>query len=133
MARRVTYNKITGCDERRVQKTGEVFSQYRFSLPVPDPQGLSVRSITHGDDDEFAKKVAASPAGMASWAGTGPLGETCEHCQFFAASDYLRGECKRYVELRKAQGEGKPVPIAFSARTPACRHFKPDPNARTPD
>ena len=50
---------------------------------------------------------------MATWAGTGPQGETCEHCRLFTASSYLRGACKQYVELRKAQGERRPVPITF--------------------
>jgi hypothetical protein len=89
--------------------------------------------MAHDGGDELANKIAASPAGMAAWAGTGPQGQTCEHCRLFTASSYLRGECKQYVELRKAQGETKPKPIGFSAHTPACRYFKPDRNARTAD
>jgi len=56
MARRVTYNAITGCDERRVRKTGEVLSQYRFSWPVADPPPESpiARPMTHDGGDELA-------------------------------------------------------------------------------
>jgi hypothetical protein len=112
---------VFGCDETRVRKTGEVFAQLRFNWPVADPPGLSIRDA--GGD--FASKIAASPAGMATWAGTGPQGETCEHCRLFKPSAYLLGSCEQYVALRKAQGEEKPAKIAFPARTPACRYFRP--------
>ena len=117
MSRRITYNAITGCDERRDPKTGELLSQYRlpWSVAEPPPGSPSVRPMTHDRGDELANKIAASPAGMAAWAGTGPQGETCEHCRLFTASSYLRGECKQYAHHRYCREQ--PFQIHFRLHT----------------
>ena len=129
MFRRTTFNAVTGCDEYRSRKTGKVFAQYRL-WPDARPCADGMKHLTAVGNPELARKIAATPAGMAFWTGTGPEGATCVQCGFFTSTGYLYGSCEKNAAFRKAQGEQspphekKPKLIPFHAQTAACRYFR---------
>ena len=83
-----------------------------------------------------------TPAGMAHWAGSGPLDTTCRECRFWAAMGKWREEgpggsglplpsrCRKYKALGMLKKYGPPIPHD----TPSCKHFeataKPQPLKR---
>lgn len=83
--------------------------------------------LTVISSDLEAKRAITAP-GMAFWAGTGPVGETCRRCQNFKAQGYYspnsklgaslkKSPCAKYEELR-----GEPGPdIPHSSL--ACKYF----------
>lgn len=77
-----------------------------------------------------------TPAGMAHWAGTGPLGTTCRECRYWAATgkwtteagpagggNPLPSRCRRYKQLGMVKVSGPPLPHD----TPSCKHFEASP------
>ncbi len=130
MPRRTKFNTITGCDEYRVAKTGEVFAQHRLFLDDARHCADGVKHLTTAGDPELARKIAATPPGMAYWTATGPEGATCAQCAFFTAGGRLVGSCEKNEAFRKTQGErplphqSRLAPIHFRAATAACRHFR---------
>ena len=88
----------------RRQELRELLEQHRLFL---DDTGVAdgMKHLTTAGDHELARKIAASPAGMAFGAGTGPEGATCEQCRFFASTGHLMGACEKNATFRKAQGD----------------------------
>lgn len=80
-----------------------------LKLPQPDPA--------------FAQKPRRTVPGMAFFAGTGPVGETCGTCSYLTES-IRRGQridrCPKFTELMQGKA-GDSVPKS----TPACRYFRP--------
>jgi hypothetical protein len=75
---------------------------------------------------ELEQQVRCTPAGMAHWVGTGPVGATCKGCAFFRDIPRDNGRtwhnrCKQYRALTGEIGGGIP------RDTPACRHFQARP------
>ena len=71
---------------------------------------------------ELEQQVRCTPAGMAHWSGTGPIGATCKQCAHYGdiASDDGRTRRNRCAKYRALTGSiGGVVP----GDTPACRHF----------
>lgn len=82
---------------------------------------------------DLEKLIAATPAGMAFWSGTGPGNTTCRECIFFDhqnsyyAKKGINGgalkpaRCKKFKAL--AQADGGSVPHG----TRSCKYFEPNP------
>jgi hypothetical protein len=74
-------------------------------------------------DPEFAQKLRRTVPGMAHFAGTGPVGETCGTCGYLSEVTH-RGRCinrcAKFTELMQGK-VGDSVP----KHTPACRYFSP--------
>lgn len=78
---------------------------------------------------ELGKMIAATPSGMAHWAGSGPAGVTCRECIFFdhQKSYYSKkgmnggalkpARCKKYKAMTQANGGNIPH------ETRACKYF----------
>lgn len=70
-------------------------------------------------------RIAATPAGMAHWAGTGPEGAICAQCRRWAEfrverpPQSKRARCGKFAGLMGKMGRG------VDGRTPACRLFEP--------
>src|SRR6516165_3623137 len=82
-------------------------------------------------DPAFAQSLGKTVAGMAHFAGSGPLGETCGACaHLHQVKRHGRriNCCAKFTELMcqafpsgRARAEGGEVPRG----TPACRYFLP--------
>jgi hypothetical protein len=81
---------------------------------------------------EMAEQIRRTHVGQASWAGTGPPGETCATCKFYGCwkqvrdaagnvtkTAFLAGRCDMF---RKLVGKIGP---AVPSNAPACRYFAP--------
>ena len=71
---------------------------------------------------KLEQQVRRTPAGMAHWANTGPVGATCKQCAHhgdIAGDDgrSRRNRCSKYRALTSNIGGVVP------SDTPACRHF----------
>jgi hypothetical protein len=65
-------------------------------------------------------QMEATPAGMAHWIATGPLGTVCGQCTFYGYGGLqYPNSCLRYFELSSEHG------AAFPADTPSCKDFSP--------
>jgi hypothetical protein len=79
---------------------------------------------------ELGKLIAATPSGMAFWAGTGPANTTCRECMFFdhQKSYYAKkgigggslnpARCKKYSALANRHGD------KIEHGTRACKYFE---------
>lgn len=89
---------------------------------MKSPQPLFNATLTQ-PDREFAQKLRRTVPGMAHFAGTGPVGETCGTCGYLSEVTH-RGRrinrCAKFTELMQGK-VGDSVP----KRTPACRYFSP--------
>lgn len=78
----------------------------------------------------LGRLIAATPPGMAFWAGTGPASITCRECAFFdhQNSYYATGgghggmlkpaRCKKFAQLTQKLGD------KISHDTRACKYFE---------
>jgi hypothetical protein len=110
---------------RRKDGKRETWAQFRFfdePLPPPPPAPAVAPST-------LAAQIRATPAGMATWAGTGPSGRTCGQCRHFNETAPRQGWCAEFARLMKGGGHWRPgaqaekVAPRFSALTAACRRF----------
>ena len=70
--------------------------------------------------------LAASHPGMAHFAGTGPLGQTCLNCSHHhnkarRGDGSSQGRCKENERLSTNRGAR---PAKYPSRAPACKYFK---------
>src|SRR5262245_21135023 len=88
--------------------------------------------LTEGFDAITARSIALTEPGMAHFAATGPLGETCSNCGFWGYwkqrrnksgdvidSNFRKACCKKYHALTGQHGP------AIPPATESCRHFQP--------
>jgi hypothetical protein len=77
----------------------------------------------------LAAQIRTTPTGMATWAGTGPSGRTCEQCHHFNGTAFHWGWCAEFARLMKGGGhwrqnaQAAKIAPRFSALTAACRCF----------
>ena len=64
-------------------------------------------------DDASERGYAITPAGMAYWSDTGPVGKLCRNCWF-----YKQRRCLKYKLLTGCKGK------RFPAGTPSCKYFE---------
>jgi len=87
--------------------------------------------LTTAHAPEVARQIAASHPGMAHWAPSGPLGETCKQCAFYGyhrkyrdkfgdtiRSKFRRNACRKFFELTNKHGPDVPE------NAEACRYFE---------
>ena len=70
-------------------------------------------------DPEFSQRLCQTVPGMAHFAGTGPVGETCGKCRYLIESTRRKRShrCAKYTELMRCIGDDVPK------QTPACRYY----------
>lgn len=94
-----------------------------MSLPLTQP------------NPDLAAQIAATPPGMAHWAGSGPTEKSCQDCHHFMGKvrkvgigigEINPGRCRKYIRLMKAAKCSRTAPVyALPPDTPACSHFAP--------
>jgi hypothetical protein len=73
---------------------------------------------------ELEKLARSTPRGMAHWAGTGPVGASCDKCVHHADINVAGGKRVKHNRcLKFYRMMGRPGGVA-SPDTPACRHFE---------
>lgn len=78
-------------------------------------------------DAASERGMAVTPAGMAHWAGSGPLGEFCSACIAFrvdgkhALFGNPNGSCNTYAGMMGRRLKKRP---SFPSLTPACKYFE---------
>ena len=111
---------------RRRDGKRETWEQFRFlDETLPPPAQALAPAVT----GTLAAQIRATPAGMASWAGTGPSGNTCGQCRHFNETASCQGWCAEFARLMKGgrhwRPDAQPAKVAprFSPLTAACRCF----------
>jgi len=81
-------------------------------------------------DCEFQAKVNRTPAGMYSWAGSGPAHAVCFGCVYFARPDQVRKpelarRCQRWAAwLRGTYGLERAPVLKVPPQTSACSAYR---------
>ena len=79
--------------------------------------------LTQPYDNEMARKIRDTPAGMAHWTGTGPKRMTCRMCIFFkfnghnVAGKMKLGSCLKFKSMTGKKGKN------FEHFHASCRFF----------
>jgi hypothetical protein len=77
-------------------------------------------NLTQIFEPEVERAWRETPAGMAHWAASGPVGATCMDCQHLDLakdSKTEKAQCRKYAELMRRPGK------KFSKRFAACKYF----------
>jgi hypothetical protein len=86
--------------------------------------------LTQGYPDELAQQIAATYAGMAHFAASGPAGLRCSDCKFFGYEIPRRNRsgdvvgtarkpgCQMFFRLTQRHGP------AFAGNTPSCKYLE---------
>lgn len=81
----------------------------------------------HLKSDENSVMASKTHAGMAYFAGTGPVGKTCRECAEWLGGEYKKSD--RQLKLAAClRGTGK----TFPHTAPACKYFEQSPNPPAP-
>lgn len=87
-------------------------------------------------DPDLERKRERTPAGMAFWAGTGPVGKTCRECVHYVFSGYTssksanggvlkKGPCQKFINLTNIRSNKIPFD------TESCKYFEQNPKPPT--
>ena len=85
-----------------------MFAQHRLFLDDARHCADGVKHLTTAGDPELARKIAATPPGMAYWTATGPEGNL-RTVRVLHGRGRLVGSCEKNEAFRKTQGE-RPLP-----------------------
>src|SRR5262245_49609862 len=86
--------------------------------------------LTDGYPETLARQIRKTHVGMASWASGGPLGTSCNECEFYGTRKQTRDAAGRVVKTTFLSGRcdmfktltGK-IGAVVPANAESCRHF----------